>query len=169
MADANEIQSSIEQLKRDLTFELQRRERPDRHPYQVGCLSGLLGVSLSQALIGVPPESALYDTAAQLTILSIDATFIVGAIMCLAGAMLSRDRHFGLSVRIGMWGHVSIFVGCLYYTLVVIISTDPEFGKKPYWLSVTSVLLSLGIAYASVARFRQMHALLKDWKKRGGT
>jgi hypothetical protein len=168
MADVSRIQSEIDQLKSDLTFELQRRERPDRHPYQLGCLSGLLGVSLSQAIIGINPTSALYEVAERLTILAINSTFIVGAIMCLMGAFLSRDSHFELSVRVGMYGHVSVFVGCLFYTAVVIASTKPEFGEKPYWLSVTSVLLSLGIAYASVMRFKQMGALLKEWRRRGG-
>jgi len=39
-------------------------------------------------------------------------------------------------------------------------------GWTPYWLAVTSVGLSLGIAYASVQRFRQMRGLLKEYKKR---
>lgn len=167
MPDAAKMQSEIDQLKSDLTFELQRRERPDRHPYQVGCLSGLLAVSLAQAILGVPPESALFKTAAHLTILAIDASFIVGAIMCLWGAFLSRDRHFELSVRLGLYGHLSVFFGCLAYTVVVIASTKPEMGSKPYWLAVTSVGLSIGIMYASVLRSRQMYGLLKDWRRRG--
>lgn len=167
MADANEIRSEIEQLKHDLTFELQQRERPDRHPYQTGSLAGFLIVSISQSTIGVNPSSALWDVATQMTILAINIPLIVGSIMCLWGAYLSRDKHFELSVRLGLWGHLSVFFGCLAYTVVVIASTKPQFGEKPYWLSVTSVALSLAICWASIQRFRQMRSLLRDWRQRG--
>ena len=166
MSETADLQGRIDQLRQDLTFELQRRERPDRHPYQVGSLVGLLIVSIAQAILGVPPESALYGIAAYATILSINSLFIIGSIMCLAGAVMNRREHFLLSVRIGLWGHLSIFVGCLAYSLLVVIAMKPEFHSKPYWLAVTSVGLSLGIAYASVARFQQMRKLLRDWKQR---
>lgn len=164
--EAQSFQSRIEELKRDLTFELQRRERPDRHPYQIGCLVGLLVVSAVQAIIGVPPGSALNGIATHATIVAIDVTFVVGSILCLWGAILGRDKHFELSVRTGVYGHFSIFFGCLAYTGLVIASTEPRFSEKPYWLAVTSIGLTVGIAYASVLRWQQMRMLLRAWRAR---
>lgn len=166
MSTPDELHEQIEQFKRDLTFELQRRERPDRHPYQVGCLVGLLIVSLAQALLGIPPESALFNVVDYTTLLAIDSVFIVGSVLCLWGAALSRTEHFTMSVRFGIWGHFAVFFGCMTYTTIVIATTQPDFDSRPYWLSITSVGLSLGVAYASVMRFKQMYALLKDWKAR---
>ena len=166
MSDESDLQGRIDQLKQDLTFELQRRERPDRHPYQVGSLVGLLIVSTAQLILGIPPESALYRIAEHATILALNLAFIVGCVMCLWGGALSRAEHFMLSVRLGVYGHLSILAGCLAYSFLVVMAVSPNAGSKPYWLAVTSVGLSLGIAYASVQRYRQMRRLLVDWKKR---
>lgn len=166
MTDAKHLQNQIDVLKKDITFELQKRERPDRHPYQIGSLVGLLIVSFAQATLGISPSSALWGVTDRSTLLAIDSAFIVGSTLCLYGAWLSRDKHFELSVHVGMWGHFSIFFACLSYTAIIIASQEPRFSEKPYWLGVTSVGLTLGIAYASVMRYRQMRGLMKEWHLR---
>ena len=156
----------IRQLHEDVTFALQQRARPDRHPYQVGILAGLLIVAIGQIILGLPPQSALYDVIGQVTLIALNMTFIIGSVLTLSGAALSRRTHFTLSVRLGIFGHLSTFTASIVYSLIVIVATQ-EPGSKPYWLAVTSVGLALGLAYASFQRFRQMRTLLKQYLIRG--
>lgn len=163
MQSSDEIAKKIKELHSDVTFELQKRERPDRHPYQVGCLFGLMVVSFSQIFIGFAPGSILYDRLAILTAMALNSVFVIGCILCLWGAALNRDSHFEMSLRLGMFGHVAIFAGCVAFCLIIIGLTE-EF----YWTTVTSVGFAGGIVYASVARFRQMYRLLKEYHNRRG-
>lgn len=160
-----DVAAEIQALHRDLTFELQKRERPDRHPYQVGCLSGLLVVAIAQIVIGLPPESALYQTVDYLTVVTLNVAFIIGSVMTLTGAYVSRERHFNLSMRLGIFGHMSTFTASAVYALIVIAATSGD-GSRPYWLAVTSVGFSVGLCYASIMRFIQMRSLLKESQKR---
>jgi len=163
--EPKDLAAQIKKLHGDVTFELQLRERPDRHPYQTGCLSGLLVVSIAQMILGLPPESALYKTVGYATVVALNIPFVVGSAMALAGAILNRERRFELSLRLGIFGHLSLFVAALCYTLFVMVATHGP-GDKPYWIAVTSVGLSVGIAYASVQRFRQMRKLLAEYRRR---
>jgi hypothetical protein len=163
VSEEGNLDNRIKQLQHDVTFELQRRERPDRHPYQVGCLSGLLIVSAFQILLGLPPESALFEVVERSTLIALNTPFIIGSVLTLYGAYLDRNTHFVASVRLGIWGHLSTFVATMTYSSAVIVATGLGLGK-PYWLGVTSVGLSIGLSYASIARFIQMRNLLKDYR-----
>lgn len=161
----DDLAAQVKRLHGDVTFELQRRERPDRHPYQVGILFGLLIIALCQIILGLPPQSALYDTVNYTTLVALNTPFIVGSTLALSGAALSRATHFVLSVRLGMFGHLSTLAASAMYSVIVIVSTDNP-GGKPYWIAVTSVGMSLGLVYASVARFLQMRSLLRQYRQR---
>lgn len=158
---ASEFSDELRNFKRDLTFELQKRERPDRHPYQVGCLVGILIVSIAQLVMGVPDTSALYKLDIQDTMNAMSLSFIVGAVITLQGAMLDRDEHFELSLHLGVWGHLSTFVSSVVFSMIV-MSTTPF----PYWAALATMGMSIGIAYASAHRFVQMSLLLRAWRKR---
>lgn len=151
--------------QRDLTFLLQVRARPDRHSYQVGILGGLLIVAIGQLVLGLPPQSALYDVISYATLIALNSAFIAGSILTLSGAALSREHHFLLSVRLGIFGHLSTCVASMFYSATVILATDSP-GSRPYWLAVTSVGLSGGLIYASIVRFFQMCSLLRQYQKR---
>lgn len=175
MPDTNgteDIRQRIDALEHDLTFELQRRERPDRHPYQVGILVGLFVIAVGQLILGLPPESALYNVVDFKTIVALNIPFIVGSVLALAGAALGRNRHLVLSLRLGVYGHMSTFVATLTYSIIVMVAASGgredlfQFNTKPYWLAGTSVGMGLGVAYASVMRFRQMRKLLKEVLRR---
>lgn len=153
----------IEELRRDLTYQLQMRQRPDRHSYQVGILGGLLVVAVGQIFLGLPPQSALYDVVTRSTLIALNSAFITGSILTLVGAALSRNHHFVLSVRLGICGHFSTFIASIFYTLTVVFATDAP-GSRPYWLAVTSVGLAGGLIYASIIRFWEMRQLLKKYR-----
>ena len=165
MKNPKQIADEIDALHRDLTFELQRRDRPDRHPYQVGILSAILIMAIAQIALGLPSTSALRGSLSYATMVALDVAFIIGSALALWGAAVNRSRHFLLSVRLGMYGHLSTFTASLIYALIVIVATEGP-GSKPYWLAVTSVMLTLGLAYASVHRFIQMRSLHKEYLRR---
>lgn len=158
---ASDFGERLLDLQRDMTFELQKRERPDRHPYQVGCLFGILLVSVCQLILGVPETSAIAKLDIQDTVDLLSISFIVGAVLTLAGGALSRDEYFDLSLQLGIWGHLSTFASSVIYTFIV-VSTTPF----PYWTALATVGLTIGIAYASIHRFIQMFSLLRMWHKR---
>lgn len=143
----------------DLTFKVQKRKRPDRHPYQIGCLSGLLAVAISQMVVGIPPESALHDTVRYTTVAMLNTTFIIGAFLGLLGAALHRDRDPRLSLRLGIAGQFSVFTGVSTYSIIIISITE-----TPYWLSLLSGGLGIGLTYASAARMWQQWQALRDLK-----
>lgn len=144
----------------DLTFRIQERKRPDRHPYQLGVLIGLIGFSTSQIIVGVPPTSLLYATVRHSLLISLHLTLIMGSVLTLMGAALHRDRDPRLSLRLGIAGQFSIFIGVISYVFIVTSNTD-----APYWLSVLSVAITVGIAYASLHRMLQQWRALRDLKK----
>jgi len=144
----------------DLTFRVQKRKRPDRHPYQLSIEFGLIGLAVSQLLVGVPPDSPMageirYSTTAMLNIL-----FLVGATLSLIGATLHRDRDPRLSLRLGISGQFGVFVGVACYTAIIVMVTNP-----PYWLSWLSGALGFGVTYASGHRMIQQWQALQDLKK----
>lgn len=152
MTDLNELV--------DLTFRVQERKRPDRHPYQVGVLIGLTCVGISQIIIGIPPASALYQAVDRTMMIALNATLIVGSLLGLWGAALHRDRDPRLSLRLGMAGQFSVFIGTITYSAIILGVTPP-----PYFLSVLSAMLGIMIAYASAHRFLQQWQGLRDVSK----
>jgi hypothetical protein len=144
----------------DLTFGIQPRQRPDRHPYQLGCLVGVLCVSISQLLIGLPPESALYNAIEHSALVVLNTTLIVGSTLGLIAAALHRDRDPRLSLRLGIAGQISVLFGLASYTITVLTITD-----TPYWLSVLSAGLGFGLSYASAHRILQQIKALRALRK----
>lgn len=144
----------------DLTFRVQERKRPDRHPYQVGILIGLACVATSQIIVGIPPASALYGAVDYSLMVALNTTLIVGSLLGLWGAALHRDRDPRLSLRLGMAGQFSVFVGTIAYSAIILGVTPP-----PYFLSVLSAMLGITIAYASAHRFAQQWKALRDVSK----
>lgn len=144
---------------KDVAFQVQERKRPDRHPYQVGCLAGLLGFAVSQLVVGIPDESVLHGTVRYSLIAALDATFIVGSLLCLLGAALHRNRDPRLSLRLGIAGQFSVFAAALCYTIIAVTVTD-----APYWLSIISGALGIGVTYAAVHRMAQQWQALHRLK-----
>jgi hypothetical protein len=144
----------------DLTYQFQRRQRPDRHPYQLGCLFGVLCVAISQLVIGIPPESVLHDALDGAALVTLNTTLIVGALLGLLGASLHRDRDPRLSLRLGIAGQISVMVGLASYTWTVIAITN-----GPYWLSLLGAGLGFGLTYAAGHRIIQQFQALKALKE----
>jgi hypothetical protein len=145
---------------RDLTYAVQPRQRMDRHPYQVGVLTGMIAVSLSQMIVGLPPQSALWQAVDRSTIITLNSCFVVGAMLGLVAAILPRDHDPRLSLRLGMCGQAAVFLATISYVAVVLSITE-----APYWLSVLSAGIGIGVCYASSHRIVQQRAALRDVKR----
>lgn len=120
---------------------------------------GLIGVASSQLIIGIPPDSPMQGEVRQTISGMLNVLFIIGALFCLIGAGLHRDRDPRLSLRIGIAGQFSVFVGVACYTYIVLDTATP-----PYWLSWLSGALGFGITYASAHRLLQQWRALRDLK-----
>lgn len=144
----------------DLSFQVQERKRPDRHPYQLGALFGLITVAAGQIIVGIPHESTLYGHVSELTVDMLDALFIIGAALGLAGAAMHRDRDPRLSLRLGMFGQFSVFCGMISYTYITITGVGSF-----TWLALLSGGLGIGLTYASAHRMLQQRKAVSDLRK----
>lgn len=151
---------SLEDELSDLTYAVQPRQRLDRHPYQIGVLVGMIAVSLSQMIVGLPPQSALWQAVDRSTIITLNSCFVVGATLGLVAAILPRSHDPRLSLRLGIFGQFAIFLATLSYVVVVLTITE-----APYWLSVLSAGIGLGVCYASAHRIVQQRQALHDVKR----
>lgn len=141
----------------DLSFRVQERKRPDRHPYQIGCLLGVVLVAFGQMFIGIPHESTLYGHVSTLTIDLLDALFIIGGFLGLVGALMHRDRDPRLSLRLGMFGQFAVFCGMISYAYITVTGVG-----SPTWLAILSAGLGIGLTYASAHRMLQQRKAIHD-------
>jgi hypothetical protein len=145
------------QVLQDLAFQVQKRQRPDRHPYQIGTLAGLIASAASQLIIGIPPSTPLYDRVSFAALISVNSCFIVGGMLALIGAVLPRDHDPRLSLRIGMAAQTAIFTASNTYVFAIITAIHAS-----YWLSVLSAGTGIGVSYASAHRWVQQQRALRD-------
>lgn len=141
----------------DVSFRVQERKRPDRHPYQIGSMFGLILVAVGQTIVGIPPESTLYGHVSVFTTDTLDVLFIIGGLMGLLGASMHRDRDPRLSLRLGMFGQFAVFCGMISYTYITIAGIGTI-----SWIAVLAAGLGIGLTYASAHRMLQQHKAISD-------